>query len=244
MIEVKDDDTIENGGEEVVFKNLDFSEKTIRQGFIRKVYGILMVQLLITMGFVSIFMFVEPVKLFVYQNGGPFILAGAIIAIVTVIIMFCSTNARRRAPANVIFLGIFTLAFSFLVGVICAASQKEEVYMALAICTVVTVGLTIFAWQTKIDFTMCHGGLLVLLLIMTVVGISALFLPFNRTLHLAMAGFGALIYSLLLIHDTQLIIGGKHKLSISPEEYIFAALNLYLDIISLFLRILRILRLA
>lgn len=39
--------------------------------------------------------------------------------------------------------------------------------------------------------------------------------------------------------DTQLLLGNK-KLSLSPEEYVFAALNLYLDIIHIFLYILRI----
>ena len=43
-----------------------------------------------------------------------------------------------------------------------------------------------------------------------------------------------------LVFDTQMMLGGKHKYSISPEEYIFAALNLYLDIINLFLYILAI----
>jgi protein lifeguard len=37
-----------------------------------------------------------------------------------------------------------------------------------------------------------------------------------------------------------MILGGKHKYSVSPEEYIFAALNLYLDIINLLLFILQI----
>lgn len=32
--------------------------------------------------------------------------------------------------------------------------------------------------------------------------------------------------------------GGKHKYSISPEEYIFAALNLYVDIVNIFMYIL------
>ena len=36
------------------------------------------------------------------------------------------------------------------------------------------------------------------------------------------------------------MLGGKHKYSLSPEEYIFAALNLYLDIINLFLYLLSI----
>lgn len=38
------------------------------------------------------------------------------------------------------------------------------------------------------------------------------------------------------------LVGGDHKYSISPEEYVFAALNLYMDIIQLFLYILRILQ--
>jgi len=38
-----------------------------------------------------------------------------------------------------------------------------------------------------------------------------------------------------LVVDTQLMVGGRHKYSLSPEEYIFAALNLYLDIVNIFL---------
>jgi protein lifeguard len=52
------------------------------------------------------------------------------------------------------------------------------------------------------------------------------------------ASLGALLFSCYLVFDTQLMMGGKHKYSISPEEYIFAALNLYLDIINIFLYIL------
>lgn len=45
---------------------------------------------------------------------------------------------------------------------------------------------------------------------------------------------------LYLIFDTQIMVGGRHKFAITPEEYIFAALTLYLDIIMLFLYILEI----
>ena len=58
-----------------------------------------------------------------------------------------------------------------------------------------------------------------------------------------MIGFGAagaLVFSLYLIYDTQLMLGGKHKYALSPEEYIFAALNIYLDVINLFRYILLI----
>ena len=52
---------------------------------------------------------------------------------------------------------------------------------------------------------------------------------------------GAVLFGAYLVFDTQMMLGGHHKYSISPEEYIFAALNLYLDIVNLFLYILSIL---
>lgn len=40
------------------------------------------------------------------------------------------------------------------------------------------------------------------------------------------------------------MIGGNHKLSISPEEYIFAALNIYMDIVNIFIYLLAIISAA
>jgi protein lifeguard len=52
---------------------------------------------------------------------------------------------------------------------------------------------------------------------------------------------GAAVFSMYLIYDLQMIMGDR-KLNISPEEYIFAALNLYVDIIRIFMELLKILR--
>ena len=38
----------------------------------------------------------------------------------------------------------------------------------------------------------------------------------------------------MLVFDTQMLMGGK-KYELSPEEHIYAALNIYLDIVQLFL---------
>jgi hypothetical protein len=54
------------------------------------------------------------------------------------------------------------------------------------------------------------------------------------------ASIGAFIFSCYIIFDTQLMMGGGHRYALDPEEYIFASLNLYLDIINLFLFILQI----
>lgn len=49
----------------------------------------------------------------------------------------------------------------------------------------------------------------------------------------------ALLFSMFLVYDTQQIMGGK-KYSISPEEHVFAAIQLYVDVMYIFLAILGI----
>ena len=54
---------------------------------------------------------------------------------------------------------------------------------------------------------------------------------------------GIILFSFFVIFDTQLMLGqwGGHELEFSLDEYAFAALNLYLDILNLFLNILQLL---
>ena len=61
-------------------------------------------------------------------------------------------------------------------------------------------------------------------------------------MHLAYACLGVFCYSFFLIHDTQMIVGGKHRrFQFDKDSYILAAISLYLDIINLFLYIIQIL---
>ena len=58
----------------------------------------------------------------------------------------------------------------------------------------------------------------------------------NETTELLFACAGALVFCGFIIYDTHLLM---HQLS--PEEHILASINLYLDIINLFIHLLRIL---
>lgn len=53
-------------------------------------------------------------------------------------------------------------------------------------------------------------------------------------------GLMALIFMVFLAIDTQMLVGGK-RLELDPEEYIFAATQLFLDIIYIFWFILQLL---
>lgn len=57
-----------------------------------------------------------------------------------------------------------------------------------------------------------------------------------------LSGVWAILFAVYLAYDTRLIIGGKHqKKMYGQNDYIVAALSVYQDVISLFIRIVKLL---
>lgn len=191
-----------------------------------------MVQLSITMGFIGLLSYEPNTKRFVEQTPSLLFIALGVM-LVAFIILVCCGDVRRKAPMNYITLFLFTIAEGFLLGVTASRYDQEAVLIAVGITAVVCLALTLFAFQTKFDFTVMGGLLLVAVIIVLVFGIMCIFIR-NKILHLVYASLGALVFSAFIVYDTQIMMGGKHKYSISPEEYVFAALNLYLDVVNLF----------
>uniref|UniRef100_A0A8C9L2E8 Uncharacterized protein n=1 Tax=Panthera tigris altaica TaxID=74533 RepID=A0A8C9L2E8_PANTA len=160
------------------------------------------------------------------------------------IVFACCGNLQRQVPVNYILLGVFTVLQGLLLGAVSVFCNAEEVLWATAATALVTLSLTLFALQTKWDFTMLNGMLFVFLFVLLIYGIFFLFIR-SYWLHLLYAGLGTVLFSLYLVMDVQLMVGGRHHHSdLHPEEYVFAALNIYLDIINLFLFILELIGLA
>merc|ERR1719402_1623040 len=164
------------------------------------------------------------------------------LSFVFLIPMVCISGLRRSFPINFIILLLFTLCEAVSVGMVTALYEEQSVLIAVGLTAGVTLVLTIFAMQTKYDLTVCGGALSCALFILIAVGFIMIFIPHDKDsiLSVVYGSAGALIFSLYLIYDTQMMLGGSHKYSISPEEYVFAALALYLDILNIFLYILRI----
>merc|ERR1719221_2441385 len=59
----------------------------------------------------------------------------------------------RRVPTNYVLLSLFTFFESVVVGFVSAQYTQESVVIAMGITALVVVSLTIFACQTKMDFT-------------------------------------------------------------------------------------------
>ena len=111
---------------------------------------------------------------------------------------------------------------------------------AIGITGIITVFLTIYACQTIYDFTDKEGYLISILLGIILIGMINIFV-INSVLENIYTGLGAIIFSCFIVYDTQLIIGEKHyKYSYSINDYVFAAISIYLDIINLFIYILQL----
>uniref|UniRef100_A0A8C4YA22 Protein lifeguard 2 n=1 Tax=Gopherus evgoodei TaxID=1825980 RepID=A0A8C4YA22_9SAUR len=114
--------------------------------------------------------------------------------------------------------------------------NTTSVLLCLGITALVCLSVTIFSFQTKFDFTSCQGVLFVMLMVLLFSGIIlAILLPFQYVpwLHAIYAVLGAIVFTMFLAFDTQLLMGNR-RYSLSPEEYIFGALNIYLDIVYIF----------
>ncbi|KAM7347931.1 protein lifeguard 1-like [Cochliomyia hominivorax] len=217
----------------------EFEEELVRRAFIQKVYFILSCQLLITLGIISAFVYNEDLQDYVVEQPHLLLIA-FIVTFVTMIALACCPKVRRKVPMNYVCLIIFTLAEGFLLGVISSLYDPMTVLTAIAITATICFALTLFAMQTKWDFTVMGGFLLVVMLIFLVFGLLMFFF-YSHIMKLIYCSFGVLLFSLYLLYDTQLMLGGKHQYSISPDEYVFAALNLYIDIVQIFMYILGLL---
>ena len=108
-----------------------------------------------------------------------------------------------------------------------------------------TVTLTIYAMTTKRDFTelcgpfMCMGLILIFSISILMSILSMFVFTFTETWYPFAAGFGVIVYGLFLLIDTQLVVGGgRYELTI--DDYIIGAMILYLDIIMMFLELLKL----
>lgn len=214
---------------------------SIRRGFIQKVYAILSVQLLITAAIASYLHSVIGPEYVRSHMSLYYLLAFATLGMIFGM-SCCCQDVVRNFPSNYMFLFTFTVLQSIMLGWIAALYKTESVLLAVATTALVFFCLTAYACLTKTDFTgygpYLWAGLSCLICFMFVVSICSWFMPIPRGVHLIMAGCGVLLFSFYIVYDTQLIVGGSHQVQFSVDDYVFAALNLYMDIINLFIYIL------
>lgn len=143
---------------------------------------------------------------------------------------------RKSYPANLIFLSGFTLLEAYSISVVTSFYDARVVVQALVLTLGIFVALTLFACQTKYDFTSWMPYLFGALWFLIMLGFMAMFFPMGSKMELVYSAIGALVFAGYILVDTQMVMRHYHV-----EEEIAASISLYLDILNMFLFILRIL---
>ena len=155
------------------------------------------------------------------------------------VFLFGLYAAKRKAGLNMVLL----FGFTFLSGLTLApllssilgiAGGASIVANAFILTTVAFGGLSVFAMNTKRDFSGMGKMLFITLIVVVVAGLINIFFH-SPILQLAIASISSILFSAFILYDTQNIIKGAYE---TPIE---GAIALYLDFLNLFVSLLQIL---
>merc|ERR1711915_977008 len=136
-------------------------------------------------------------------------------------------------------LFLWTACLALTTSIIACFYSGAIVLEALVITAAVTVSLTAYTFvgvKKGQDFGYLGPMLFAGLLTLIVGGFLQLFFPMGSFTHFLFALAGAGIFSMYIVYDTNELIKRY-----SVDEYVWASVGLYLDIINLFIRLMEIL---
>ncbi|MDO5046743.1 Bax inhibitor-1/YccA family protein [Campylobacter sp.] len=147
--------------------------------------------------------------------------------------------AKRIAGLNLVLLFAFTfisgLTLTPILGrTLAMPGGAAIVAQAFTMTTVAFGALSVFAMNTKRDFTAMGKMLFITLIVVLVAAIMNIFMQ-SPILQLVIASVSAVLFSAYILYDTQNIIRGNY------ETPIDGAIALYLDFVNLFVSLLQIL---
>jgi hypothetical protein len=219
-----------------LYPGIGLGENQLRWGFIRKVYGILAAQILMTTAVSAVTVLYDPINDLLRGNSGLLLF----LVFTPFILLWPLHVYQQKHPLNFVFLGLFTLSMSLTVGVTCANTEGRIVLEALILTSAVVSALTGYTfWASKKgkDFSFLGPILFTSLFVLVLTGLIQMFFPLGSTSVAIYSSISAIIFSGYIVYDTDNLIK-----RFTYDQYIWASVTLYLDVLNLFLAILRMLK--
>jgi FtsH-binding integral membrane protein len=202
-----------------------------RATLVRRTYSLVFVSILVTIAG-SMFALSQP-RILQAIAAHPFITL-----IATFAPLFLAMREKNNFPLNIGFVFMFTFAMGLSISpmLYVFGQQQPGLISQAAFLTIGTFGvLTAYTFASRRDFSAWGSFFTVGLFVL--IGVSLLNMFFrNPAMDLWLAGVTVLVFSGLLIFDTWRI-----KNAFGPDEYVGAAVTIYLDLLNLFLAFVRIL---
>ena len=210
----------------------------IFKGFLGKVYGILSFQLLITLFFIFFFQR-DSVKSFFLNNSGltSFLnIISIVLFLGTLILLSVKEDLGKTVPNNYIALLIITLSMSFMCSTFALSYSYPIVFLSVLLTINSSIAITIYAFCTGTDWNYYRS--LGSVIVSQFAGFILMSFILDITmLEMVCCFFFTLLFGVYLVYDTQVILK-KYGEVFSIDDYIFASLQIYLDIARLFMVIL------
>jgi len=201
-----------------------------------KTLQILFFQFLFTFGSVCLVAFNETVRTFVMNALLQMITIGGLGGLFT--ILYMQFIADRKTLTQ---LAIFTIFESIIVCTVPCMYGQEVVLMAMLGMIGIVCGLGMYAMTTSNDHTGLGGILLSGLTCLLMMSIFNMFLG-SEIVRIFELYVGILVFFAYVVYDVQYFLSERcTKLALVREDlHIDAAINIYLDAISIFMRLLEI----
>lgn len=205
----------------------------IRLAFLRRTYALFLLGLLVT-GVGAVWALTTEAVLMAVLNYIWIALIGQFALVIA------AGALRNRSPWNALVYFGFTFLSGMILAPILLAFTYESgsfdiVIQAFMLTTSIFLGLSVFVFVSRKDFSFLGGGLMIALFTLIGLGIVNLFVR-SDALSLFFASLAAITFSGFILYDTSRIL--KYAGQMAPVS---AALGLYLDFYNLFLAILRLL---
>ena len=150
--------------------------------------------------------------------------------------LLVAQGARKQFPLNIAMVLLFSFAMGVMVGPAVAIRGGTGLVTQAATITVGAFGiLTLYAFVSRRDFSAWGSFFVVGLWVLIATSVLNMFFG-NANSSVWLAGGTVLVFSGLLVFDTW-----RLRNVYGPEDYVVAALQIYLDLLNMFLAILRIL---
>ena len=195
-----------------------------RLGFLRKVYGLL------TLSLLSAAVAAYVGRLFV----SPGLMLGLFVA--EFVLIFVAIGVRRKPGLNVAALFAFTTVSGLTLGPVMLVYNAGVIQEALVLTVLIFGGLTLYVITSKKDFSFLSGFLFTGLIVVIAGSLLNAFLFQSPAGEFIIAAGGVILFSGFILFDTSNILRNY-----DVEDYTSATLALYLDILNLFLFLLRLL---
>jgi FtsH-binding integral membrane protein len=202
-----------------------------RATLVRRTYALVLVSVLVTMVGASFALSQRSLMLAVAQH--PFIAFFAALAP-----LLLATRKKTDFPMNIGLVLLFNFAMGVMISptLFIYGNRQPGLIGQAAVLTIGAFGiLTLYAFVSRRDFSAWGSFLIVGLWVLIGTMLLNIFFQ-NAAVDLWLASIAVLLFSGLLVFDTW-----RLRNFYGPDEYVGAAVQIYLDLLNMFMAVLRVL---